>query len=105
MAYRINEGATLLVVLEYRDDADAAFTPAEVRYRLDSLTTRENLVPWTSVSSLSTTNTIVITATLNTLAHTKSIDERQVVVETTDDDGYKAVDTFDYEITNLFGVS
>ena len=105
MAFAIKEGSTLPLLLEYRSDADAAFTPAAVRYRLDSLTTRENLIPWTSVSGVSTTNTIVVSAALNTLAHDRPLDERQMVVEITDGDGYKAVSTFDYDVENLFGVS
>lgn len=104
MAFRIKEGSTLPVVLEYRDDADAAFTPSAVRYRLDSLTTKENLIGWTSLGSLSSTNTVVVSAALNTLTHRQPVDERQLVVEITDSDGYVAVDTFDYDVENLLGV-
>lgn len=104
MAYRINEGNTLIVTLEYRDKTDSAFTPTAVRYRLDSITMRNNLIGWTAVGSLSTTNTVVVSASINTLPHAKPLDERQLVVEMTDSDGYKAVDTLDYDVENLFGV-
>lgn len=105
MSIKFKEGSTVVIDLEFLSDAEVAFTPASARYRVDSLTSKEAVVEWAAISAPTTTATIVISAANNLIRHTESLEERQIVVEVTDSNGWVAVSTADYDIENLQGVN
>ena len=102
--YEYNEGSAVQVAVAFYDDQDESFVPASARYRVDSLTSRENVVGWTAITAAATA-TITISGTLNTISAGYVRETRQIIVETTDDDGNKMVDTINYQLLNLLGIS
>ena len=80
IAPTINEQTTLLVTIAWFNEDDVAVTPSAASYRIDDTGTNQNLVPTTSISALSTTNTVTVTSTQNSSVDARSLQERVMTV-------------------------
>lgn len=99
-----NEGSTVVATVNHVGTDELPYVPVSIRYRVDSLSTKKQVLAWTAVETPSATVTLVIPAPLQVLDHTLSRDLRQIVVESTADDGKVTVKTIEYGVTNLQGV-
>lgn len=83
----------------------AAVTPTTVHYRVDDLTTGLQLQDWTSVSTASNVS-IAITATFNAIQDDSSHRERkQLTVKADDGLDTQHIETIEWQIVNLLGLT
>lgn len=78
---KVREGSAFTATAYFRDRATAAAsTPTSIKYRVDCLTTGQNLTDWTTVSAASTA-TIAITSTYNAIqSDSNSAERKQLTV-------------------------
>lgn len=101
----INEASECYAVCAYKDENGVAFTPNGVRYRVDDITNGVIIVPWTSISGLSTSNRVTITATQNNMsAGKRNRETRQVAFEVTPMGATPRISVAYYDLLRLFGV-
>lgn len=100
----VKEKSQLPITVYFRDRATrAAVTPSNVYYRLDCLTTGQQLKDWTGVSP-STSVTITASPTENAIQFNGSCREtKQVTVVTDKDLDTQFLETFTYEVENVYG--
>jgi hypothetical protein len=102
----VNEGTTLLLDLAWYDDADVAVTPSSASYRIDDDASGAAVLASTSITGLSTTNTIVVTHTQNLMVNAANATEERIVTLTwTYGASRQGTDEFRYLIKNLWDVS
>lgn len=100
---RINEGEALKLTVRPLSADLAATTPTTMRYRIDDVDQGTAVLDWTSLTP-GTTVSIVVTSAQNALRNCRVVEKRQVVVEAVDSDG-PLRRTYDYEISDLQGIS
>lgn len=100
------EQSQFVVGARFRDRAlDDEVTPTNVKYRLDCLTTGVNLLDWTSVTPGETVS-ITITPTQNAIQNGCNAHERKQLMVAADHGlATQFVESIDWEITNLQGLS
>lgn len=64
---QFNEGSTVKATVSFFDETDTPVTPTSARYRVDDLASGTPIVPATSMSGLSTTATVTISAAQNAI--------------------------------------
>lgn len=83
----------------------AAVTPTTVHYRIDDLTTGKELQDWTSVSTASNVS-IAITSTFNAIQDDTSHRERkQLTIKADDALDTQHIETIEWFVTNLLGLT
>lgn len=104
----INERSTFVVAASFFDEDSVAVVPTAATYRVDDESSRTNLVPSTSIGSLSTSVDIWITSDQNRIVRSRNPFEiRTVTVEYDyDSDNGPAHGTaqYKYKLLNLYGV-
>lgn len=103
---RVNEGSTAYLTITLKDaDGDLA-TPVSLRYRIDCLTTGQQVRDWTALSAASQVTVTLTIADNDVLAPTANSEEvRRVTVEASYGDTDKTTAEFDYVVRNLSGVA
>lgn len=80
----INDGTDLTIDLTFTDEDEAAVTPSAARYRVDDISSGDNIVEWTSITPVNETYALNITATQNALINSAlPIEKKLVTVEIT----------------------
>lgn len=100
------ERSQIVVGARFRDRALAdEVTPTNVKYRLDCLTTGQPIADWTSVTPGETVS-ITVTPTQNAIVNACNRYERKQLMVAADYGlSTQFVDSIDWEITNLQGLS
>jgi hypothetical protein len=103
---RWKEKSQIVVGARFRDRATAdEVTPTNVQYRLDCLTTGAQILDWTSVVTGETVS-ITVTPTQNAIQHSGNRNERKQLTVAADYGlSTQFVESIDWEITNLQGLS
>lgn len=102
MARKINELSQAVVTVTPFDVDGNAYTPISARYRVDDCSSCNEMVGWTTITSLSTSMEIIIPGSLNTIVNDKHRQETKVVTVNTDN----GLDTahnedYKYDVKNL----
>jgi hypothetical protein len=80
----MEEGKTIYVELRYMDRLQNPITPQTIRYRVDDLKTRTQILDWTNISSPASTTLFTIPATSNhLLSQANSYETRVITTEAT----------------------
>jgi hypothetical protein len=101
-----NERSTVVLTVAFLDDEGEPVTPTAATYRVDDKANRRNIVPPTSVGSLSSSVDIEITSDQNFIIRSRRDYEiRTVTVEFDYDGGTKhGTAEYNYKLVNLYGV-
>lgn len=83
----------------------AASTPTTVHYRVDCLSTRQNLKPWTSVSAASSVSISIGSAENEIQDATKTRERRQLIVKADDGLSTQAIGHVEWTVENLHGIT
>lgn len=84
MAKIYNELSEVVVTVEPIDTAGDSYTPTTARYRLDDCLTEEELVPWTTIDTPSTSMQIVIPGDINAIIGNRRNPEAKILTVNTD---------------------
>jgi hypothetical protein len=101
---RVREGSAFTATVAFRTRATAAAsTPTSVHYRLDCLTTGEELADWTSVSAASSVS-IAVTATHTAIqADSNESEVKQLTVVSNRGLATQCVEAQAFVVENLYG--
>lgn len=97
---QIAEGQLLRLTIRALDADLAAVIPTAIRYRIDDLDQGTAVLGWTSVTPVSSPQSILITAAQNAIRCNLARERRQVVIEASDSDG-AIREVYEYDIINL----
>lgn len=102
----VPEETTFTATAWFRDrDTQSASTPTTIQYRVDCLTTRREIVDWTSVSSPAGSNDIVMSATYNQiLDDANNIEKKQLTVRVDTGLTTQVVRKKTWKVENLQGI-
>lgn len=98
----VNELSYATFTVIPRNTSGVATEPTNCRYRLDDLTSGNSIIAWTDVDELSTSMTIEIAASNNSIIDTNVDSEIKVLTVETDygtDDAH--IEELSYEVINL----
>ena len=102
----INELSTSTFTVRPLNESGTAFTPTNARYRLDDVTTGNNVIDWTEIGTPSTEMEIIIPASSHTILDTNREHEEKILTVQTDfGTDNQHVEEFIYELRNLSFVS
>ena len=103
---KVNENRQAFITVRPVDRNGVLYTPTTARYRLDDHKTKQAIIAWTSIVTMSTSMLITIPATSNTILNDSNAREKKVVTVETDF-GTATANTEDYEywLQNLRFVS
>jgi hypothetical protein len=100
-----NEGQSFTATFKFFDSAYVASSPLTLRYRIDDLTNRIMIRDWTVVSPSQTVD-IEVTPDDNEIQNSGNARERkQMVVQTNYETDTQSVQSIDWFIENLQGVT
>lgn len=101
---RVKEGSAFTATAYFRE-AGAAVTPTNVYYRIDNLSTGENIADWTSVTAASNVS-ISVTSTHNALrSQSNSFERLQLSVDADHGLSTQVRESVLYEVENVRGVT
>lgn len=96
-------GSSCLITAAYFDLTRIPFIPNTIQYRVDDLTSLENLVPWTPITPPLTTSRIIVTSTQNQMVSlTRKVEQHQLLLQITDNFGNVFYARVIYKILNGF---
>jgi len=100
------EKSTHYLTVDFFDKTGAAATPSAVTYRVDCLTTGQNVLTDTSVSAADSVE-ITLSPTVNAMQGANNLREqrRVTVIAQYGGAGDQAVGTFDYSVRNVGGIT
>jgi hypothetical protein len=99
---KVKEGSSFTATAYFRASG-AASTPTNVYYRIDSLTTGENIADWTSVSAAGNVS-ISITATHNAIRNQcNRMEKLQLTVDADHDMSTQVRESVSWEVENVRG--
>lgn len=100
---KINELSTGFLDIEFENPAGELEVPTSARYRIDCLTTGNQVVTWTAITGLAASMTLTIANTLNAMQDgaNNSIELKRVTVEATYDVDDVIYEKYDYQLRNL----
>lgn len=102
MTQYVKEGSACFLAATFKDKGGNPVAPASARYRIDCLTTGQQVLDWTSIASPQAEHELVISAAQNAwIASEARAQRRQVTVEATYGPGDSVYDVFEYSIRNL----
>ena len=100
------QGTSSIVTAEYLDIHGVPFAPQNVQYRIDDLVSGANIVPWTPVTPLGTTNAIVITQAQNAMVSlTLESETHQLLMQIEDGYGTPYYADVQFDIVRVIGTS
>ena len=103
---RVNEKSTAYLTVTFRDKAGAAQAPAAANYRIDDLTSGQQVREETEIASPTSTVELTLTVTDNTLLNPlAATEQRRVTVVGEYGAGDAVRSEYIYEVVNLAGVS
>lgn len=99
-----NEGSAFTVQAYFRNRSSAAaVTPTSVKYRLDCLTSRKEVLDWTTISP-STSASIAITGAQNAIQDDcNDYERRQITIMTDEGLATQHREIAVYSVENLYG--
>jgi hypothetical protein len=101
----VNENGTLYITASFYDTANALFTPAAADYRIDCLTTGNEVRAWTDLTP-ATSVTIAVTGDDTQIYNENNSREvRQLVVRYTDASGNSQTNQTQFRVDNLRGIT
>lgn len=101
--FRINESSRQMFTASFQDETRALFTPTSIRYRLDDLKTKTNLIAWTTVMPATTVD-ITIPATANGIISNRNRHETKVLTVQSDyGTANQLSQDIAYEVRNMSG--
>lgn len=101
----VNEEGTLYFTVKFYDVDDALFTPSAAAYRIDCLTSGNEVRAWTDLTPAETV-TIAVTGDDNQIFDERlSREIRQVVIRYTDVSGNEQKSQIQYRVDNLKGIT
>ena len=101
----LNERSTYVVTVSFFDENGDPVTPSSATYRVDDEKHRTNLVPTTSIGSLTTAVDIEITSDENRIIRSRSAYEVRTVTVIWNYGGTKqGTGQYRYKVINLYGV-
>ena len=102
----VPEQTTFTLTAYFRTRATkTASTPTTIHYRVDCLSTQRQITDWTVVSSPSTSNTIVITATENKILDDSfNIETKQITVKLDSGLSTQVIKAVTWKVRNLLGI-
>lgn len=101
---KYNEGQSATITITFQDDDGTIVTPTTARYRIDCLTTKQEVRDWTTITPASTV-TIAITPSDNAIISDRNDTERkQMVIQTDHGTDDQAVEYSEWTVKNLQGV-
>lgn len=99
----VNAGKSITLELTHLDKDKALVVPTTLEYRIDDITNQRTVLDWTTVSSPSSTNSIVITAVQNAKFNLNQRKElRQITTKATDSTGAIDPEEFYYNLVQIF---
>ena len=99
-----NEGQSFTATFKFFDSNYVPSSPTTLRYRIDCLTTRAQVLDWTTVTPAATVS-ISVSPDDNKIQNTNNKRERkQMVVQTNYGTSTQGVETKEWDILNLQGV-
>ena len=101
----VNEKGTLYVTAKFYDIDDELFTPADMDYRIDCLTSGEEIRGWTTLVPAESVSIAITGSDNRIVASTHSREIRQLVVRYTDALGNTQKSQAQYRVDNLQGVN
>lgn len=102
---RVNEKSTAYLTVTFRNKAGAAQAPTSAKYRIDDVTTGQQVRGDTDIASPDSTVEVTLTVDDNTLKNPiAAAEQRRVTVTGTYGDGDEVRAEHIYEVLNLAGV-
>lgn len=84
----------------------AASTPTTIHYRVDCLSTKQQIADWTSVSSPSTSNAIVMSSAYNQiLDDSNAMETKQLTVKVDSGLSTQVIKPIRWKVENLLGIT
>ena len=103
---RVNEKSTAYLTVTFRDRAGAAQAPASAKYRIDDVTTGQQVRSDTDISLPGSTVELTLTVDDNTLKNPiAAAEQRRVTVTAEYGSGDAVRSEYIYEVINLAGVA
>lgn len=100
-----NEGQSFTATFKFFDSSYVPSSPTTLRYRIDCLTSRALVKDWTILTPAATVN-IAVSPDDNEIQNTNNRRERkQMVVQTNYGTATQGVETKEWDVINLQGVS
>lgn len=79
---QVSAGSAVPVTVSFRDRATGtASTPSSIRYRVDCLTNKRNVINWTSVSASSSVDILIPGTSNGTIDRGLELEQRQITIE------------------------
>ena len=100
----VNERGTIYVTIKFYDLQDEPFEPASVDYRIDCLTSGEEIRAWTTVTPAESVSIPITGSDNRIVASCHSREIRQLVVRYADSLGNAQKSQAQYRVDNLQGV-
>lgn len=98
----VNAGCDANIEVTSLDSNDALFAPTVLQYRVDDITNAQGIVPWTTVPTPASVQSIRITAAQNVLTWNYNDTElRRITVKVTDSTGKIGQQVFLYSLVNI----
>jgi len=103
----VPEETTFTLTAYFRTRAtQAASTPTTIHYRLDCLSTRREILDWTSVATPAASNTITITSAQNQILDDSfPIETKQVTIKLDDGLSTQVIKAAQWKVRNLQGIT
>jgi hypothetical protein len=100
----VNEEGTLYFTVKFYDTDDALFTPSSAAYRIDCLTSGNEVRAWTDLIPADVI-TIAVTGSDNQIYdEARSREIRQMVIKYADGSGNEQKSQIQYRVDNLKGI-
>lgn len=100
-ATTVNEGSGAFLTVTFKDKAGAQAAPTSARYRIDCVTTGEEVADWTAMTAAAQVE-LAITSAQNAMRSEANANElRRVTVEGTYGAGDKVTGEYEYNVANL----
>ena len=101
----VNESGTLYITAKFYDVNDTLFTPAAADYRIDCLTSGEEIRAWTTLTP-ATSVTIAVTGDDTKIVNqARGREIRQLVIRYTDGSGNSTTNQTQFRVDNLRGIT
>lgn len=100
----VNEEGTIYIDVTFYNTDNETFTPAAAQYRIDCLTTGNEVRSWTDLVPAESI-TIAVTGSDNQIfSEVNNREMRQIVVKYTDSFGREQISQSQYRVDNLQGI-
>jgi len=103
----INEKTSLVLELKFSDELDRPVIPASAQYRLDDVSTGQQIAGWTNIAPSAATYDLVISDEQNAIIDPdQEVEKKRVTVSFTfGSDNKRATDEYTYAVRNLTNIT